>query len=139
MVRSNASPVDGARVPSAEVQAPHCWPLYGLLELQSRKPLWAHLYLCGFGVATVSMSDLYQNNALLQQHTCRLLLRVDEENVYKKLSHSISSYQVGVGSSKLNTKISCVTGYGSSLAIALNHEIYLCGAESSFRKSSQIH
>jgi hypothetical protein len=45
MVRSIASPIDGARVPSAEVQAPHFWPLYGLVELQSRKTLWAHLYL----------------------------------------------------------------------------------------------
>jgi hypothetical protein len=45
LVRSNLSPVDGARDPSAEVQAPHCWPLYGLVELQSRETLLAHLYL----------------------------------------------------------------------------------------------
>jgi hypothetical protein len=83
LVRSNPSPVDGARVPSAEVQAPHCWPLYGLEELQSRETLLAHLYL----VVLV----LLHVEALLTERLHRALLSGEGRGTHFGLARTRSS------------------------------------------------
>jgi hypothetical protein len=52
MVRSIASPVDGARVPSTEVQAPQPWVVIGPSVIQSRKGMRTSISLGDFRVAT---------------------------------------------------------------------------------------
>jgi hypothetical protein len=52
MVRSIASPVDGARVPSTEVQAPQPWVVIRPSVIQSRKGMRTSISLGDFRVAT---------------------------------------------------------------------------------------
>jgi hypothetical protein len=53
MVRSIASPVDGARVPSTEVQAPQPWVVIRPSVIQSRKGMRTSISLGDFRVATL--------------------------------------------------------------------------------------
>jgi hypothetical protein len=52
MVRSIASPVDGARVPSTEVQAPQLWVVIRPPFIQSRTGMRMSISLGDFRVAT---------------------------------------------------------------------------------------
>jgi hypothetical protein len=55
MVRSIASPVDGARVPSTEVQAPQQWVVIRPSVIQSRTGMRMSISLGGSRLATQSM------------------------------------------------------------------------------------
>jgi hypothetical protein len=52
MVRSIASPVDGARVPSTEVQAPQLWVVIRTSVIQSRTGMDMFIPIGDFHVAT---------------------------------------------------------------------------------------
>jgi hypothetical protein len=53
LVRSIASPVDGARVPSTELQAPHPWVFIRPSVIQSRTGMRMSIPLGDFRVATL--------------------------------------------------------------------------------------
>jgi hypothetical protein len=57
LVRSIASPVDGAPVPSTEVQAPQPWVVIRPSFIQSRTGMRMSISLGDFRVATISICD----------------------------------------------------------------------------------